>query len=151
MHIRAMKSYYLNKKKTLPLIEREISRVAASAYSEDGTPLYDAIVIKSRDTETINGMIDDAATTLLARLSDVASYSSGLFEFDIPEGRSHDINSISPAIERFIVMNVCFAWLTQKYATKAEEYGTKSLDALNKAEILLRERKAPIPPTYTDK
>ena len=34
-----MKSYYINKNKMLPQIEKEVSRVAASAFAEDGTPL----------------------------------------------------------------------------------------------------------------
>lgn len=145
-----MKSYYINKKKIVPLIEREVSRVAASAFADDGTSLYDAIVIKSRDAETINEMIDDAATAMLTRLSNIAAYTSGLFEFDIPEDRTHDIMTIGKVIERFIVMNVCSAWMIQKYIAKAEEYGARSTDALNKVERLLHEKLPPIPPVHID-
>jgi hypothetical protein len=145
-----MKSYYINKKKIFPLIEKEVSRVAASAFAEDGTPLYDAIVITSRDTDTIYEMIDDAATAMLTRLSDIATYSSGLFEFDIPEERTHDIMTIGKVIDRFIVMNVCSAWMIQKYTAKAEEYGARSTDAITKVERLLHEKLPPIPPTHID-
>lgn len=148
MHLRSMKSYYINKKKIFPLIEREVSRVASSAYAEDGTPLYDAIVIKSRDKDTVNEMIDDAATAMLTRLSDIATYSSGLFEFDVPEQRTHDINTIGKVVERFVVMNVCSAWMIQKYTQKAEEFGARSTDALNKVERLLHEKLPPVPPTH---
>ena len=145
-----MKSYYINKNKILPLIEREVSRVAASAFAEDGTPLYDAIVITSRDTDIIKEMIDDAATAMLTRLSGLATYSSGLFEFDIPEERTHDITTIGNVVDRFIVMNVCSAWMIQKHTAKAEEYGARSTDALNKVERLLLEKLPPVPPTHTD-
>ena len=145
-----MKSYYINKNKILPLIEREVSRVAASAFAEDGTPLYDAIVITSRDTDIIKEMIDDAATAMLTRLSGLATYSSGLFEFDIPEERTHDITTIGNVVDRFIVMNVCSAWMIQKHIAKAEEYGARSTDALNKVERLLLEKLPPVPPTHTD-
>lgn len=145
-----MKSYYINKKNIFPLIEKEVSRVAASAFAEDGTPLYDAIVITSRDTDTIYEMIDDAATAMLTRLSDIATYSSGLFEFDIPEERTHDIMTIGKVIDRFIVMNVCSAWMIQKHTAKAEEYGARSTDAITKVERLLHEKLPPVPPIHID-
>lgn len=145
-----MKSYYINKKKLIPLIEKEVSRVAASAFAEDGTPLYDAIVIKSRDTDTINEMIDDAATAMLTRLSDIATYSSGLFEFDVPEERTHDIMTIGKVIDRFVVMNVCSAWMIQKHTPKAEEFGARSTDALAKVERLLHEKLPPVPPSHIE-
>ena len=145
-----MKSYYINKNKMLPQIEKEVSRVAASAFAEDGTPLYDAIVIKSRDTDTVKDMIEDAATAMLTRLADIATYSSGLFEFDIPEERTHDITTIGKVVDKFIVMNVCSAWMIQKYPLKAEGYGARSTDALNKVESLLLEKLPPVPPTHND-
>lgn len=145
-----MKSYYINKNKMLPQIEKEVSRVAASAFAEDGTPLYDAIVIKSRDTDTVKDMIEDAATAMLTRLADIATYSSGLFEFDIPDERTHDIATIGKVVDKFIVMNVCSAWMIQKYPLKAEEYGARSTDALNKVERLLQEKLPPVPPTHKD-
>lgn len=145
-----MKSYYINKNKITPLIEKEVSRVAASAFAEDGTPLYDGIVITSRDVDTIREMIEDAATAMLTRFSDIATYSSGLFEFDIPEERTHDIMTIGKVIERFIVMNVVSAWMIQKHTAKAEEYGARATDALNKIEKLLYEKLPPVPPTHID-
>ena len=145
-----MKSYYINKNKITPLIEKEVSRVAASAFAEDGTPLYDGIVITSRDTDTIKEMIEDAATAMLTRFSDIATYSSCLFEFDIPEERTHDIMAIGKVIERFIVMNVVSAWMIQKHTAKAEEYGARATDALNKIEKLLYEKLPPVPPTHID-
>lgn len=145
-----MKSYYINKNKITPLIEKEVSRVAASAFAEDGTPLYDGIVITSRDVDTIKEMIEDAATAMLTRFSDIATYSSGLFEFDIPEERTHDIMTIGKVIERFIVMNVVSAWMIQKHTAKAEEYGARATDALNKIEKMLYEKLPPVPPTHID-
>lgn len=145
-----MKSYYINKNKILPLVEREISRVAASAFADDGAPLYDAIRTTTRDEEIIKEMMDDAMTAMLTRLSDIATLSSGLFEFDIPEDRTHDITTIGKVIDRYIVANVCSAWMLQKYPTKAEEYGARSTDALNKIERLLYEKLPPVPPTHTE-
>ena len=129
-----MKTYYVNTKKILPQIEREISRVAASAYSDNGTPLYDAIIPYSRDEVVLKEMIEDALSAMLTRLSDIATMTSGLFEFDIPEERTHDITTIGKAIDRFVVMNVCSPWMIQKHPIKAEEFGARSTDALEKVE-----------------
>jgi hypothetical protein len=71
-----------------------------------------------------------------------------MFEFDIPEERTHDITTIGKAIDRFIVMNVASAWMLQKYPLKAEEYGARSTDAIEKVERLLREKLPPVPPTH---
>ena len=95
-------------------------------------------------------MIDDAMTAMLTRLSDIATLSSGLFEFDIPEERTHDITTIGKVIDRYVVANVCSAWMLQKHPAKAEEYGARSTDALNKIERLLYEKLPPVPPTHTD-
>ena len=145
-----MKTYYVNTKKILPLIEREIARVAVAAYSESGTPLYDAIIPYSRDEVVLKEMIEDALSAMLTRLSDIAIMTSGLFEFDIPEERTHDIMTIGKAIDRFVVMNVCSAWMIQKYPIKAEEFGARSTDALEKVERLLREKLPPVAPTHKD-
>ena len=145
-----MKSYYVNTNKVLPLIEREISRVAASAFAEDGSPLYDAIIPYSRDVDVLKELIEDALTAMLTRLSDIATLSSNLLEFDVPEERTHDINTIGKAIDRYVVMNVCSAWMIQKYAVKAEEFGARSTDAIEKVERLLREKLPPVAPAHKE-
>ena len=145
-----MKEYYINKNRLLSAIDREISRVAAAAYGDDGTPLYDAIKMTSRDEVVIKEMIDDAASALLTRLSDITTYDSGYFVFDIPEERTHNIDTIGSVIDRFVVMNVCSAWMLQKYPIKAEAYGARSTDALNKVERLLHEKLPPVVPTHNN-
>lgn len=45
-------------------IKEETSRVASRSYAEDGSSLYDAIVIKSRDKDLIDRKITEAATTV---------------------------------------------------------------------------------------
>lgn len=53
-----MKTYSILIQDILPLIKREVSRVAAASFSEDGTPLYDSIVITSRDEEVVQELMD---------------------------------------------------------------------------------------------
>lgn len=143
-----MKCYELDKGKIYSQVDREVSRVAASAFGEDGSSLYDAIVLTSRDKDTIYEMIDDAASALLTRLSDIATYCAGVFQFFVTDERSHNTMVIGNAIDRFIVMNICSAWMQQRYSPKADEYGARSSDALEKADRLLREKHPPIPPKH---
>lgn len=145
-----MKTYYPNICELLELIKKEIARTAASVYSDDGTTLYDAIIYTSRDEDTILEMINDAQSMLVAKFSDIASISGDFMEFNIPDERTHDNTTIGPVINRFIVMNVCHTWMNQKYKPKAEEYGVRSSDALNKIDKLLYEKLPPIPPTHID-
>lgn len=143
-----MKIYGIDREKIFESVKQEVSRVAASAYADDGTSLYDAIVITSRDADTIAGLIDDAETALVVRMSDIASVQDDQFGFNVPDQRTHDIKTIGAVIDRFIEMNVCSAWMIQKYRLKAEEYGARSTDALNKIERLLYEKLPPEPPTH---
>lgn len=143
-----MKTYTIDREKILESVKQEVSRVAASAYADDGTSLYDAIIITSRDADTIAGLIDDAETAVVVRMSDIASIQSDQFSFNVPDKRTHDIKTIGAVIDRFIEMNVCSAWMIQKYKLKAEEYGARSTDALNKIERLLYEKLPPEPPTH---
>lgn len=54
----SMKTYSIDITGIFPLIEREISRIAAASYSEDGGSLYDVIKITSRDKQIIEDMIE---------------------------------------------------------------------------------------------
>lgn len=52
----------------LSRIMRDVSRIASSAYAEDGTPLYDSISIKSRDKEIIKEIAKARDSHLRMRL-----------------------------------------------------------------------------------
>lgn len=145
-----MKRYVIDTDKVLETVLEEVSRVAASAYAEEGVSLYDTTNITSKDFNVIQGLIDDAKNALLVRFSGIAySHGDGIC-FDIPEERTHSMCVIAPVLDRFIAMNVCSAWMIQKYTAKAEEYGARSTDALEKAERLIYEKLPPIPPTHIE-
>ena len=63
-----MKTYSIEIKDIFPLIEREVSRVAAASYSEEGGSLYDVIKITSRDTQIIEELIELRKVQLVKRL-----------------------------------------------------------------------------------
>lgn len=59
----------------LAVIDEEISRAADSAYSEDGTPLYDSVVNTERDAETISRLVEDAIRDFASRAYDICKYA----------------------------------------------------------------------------
>jgi hypothetical protein len=63
-----MKTYSIEIKGIFPLIEREVSRVAAASYSEEGGSLFDVIKITSRDTQIIKELIERRKIQLVKRL-----------------------------------------------------------------------------------
>lgn len=145
-----MKRYCIDTECILPSIMEEVSRVASSAYDENGNSFYDSIAITSRDLNTINGLIEDAVATLLARFSSIAYTDGGTIFFDIPEKRTHNMSIISPVLDRYVAMYVCSAWFQQKHKERAEEYATRATDAIDKAEKLLLEKLPPIVPEHID-
>ena len=56
-------------------IEEETSRVAARSYAEDGSSLYDAIVIKSRDKDLIDRTIIETVTTVRSAIEKFLDFS----------------------------------------------------------------------------
>lgn len=63
-----MKTYSIEIKGIFPLVEREVSRIAAASYSEEGGSLYDVIKITSRDKQIVEEMIDLRKIQLVKKL-----------------------------------------------------------------------------------
>lgn len=123
-------------------IIKEISRFAATAYSEDGSSLYDAYRTTSRDDSTIGNYINLAVDAIVARLSNIATASDNKITFNAP-----DVDSTNKAIERevenFITMKSCSLWLEEKGAVEFNKYEARATSALNAINILVKTRKAP--------
>ena len=58
-------------------IEEETSRVASRSYAEDGSSLYDAIVIKSRDKEFVERTLQESADVICSACSRFLDHSYG--------------------------------------------------------------------------
>jgi hypothetical protein len=124
-------------------IKKEISRFAASSYSEDGSSLYDAYKILSRDEDTINSHIRDSVNSICVRFFDVASMKENGIVFNIPDFDYSMAASTCKQLDLFIVMNSCALWLEGKRAQEYQMYEKKAVSALDNAHILIKSRKAP--------
>lgn len=145
-----MKKYKIDTDAVLEVVREEVSRVAAAAYTEEGTSMYDAIIITSKDFNVLEHLIEDSVSALLTRFSGIATKDKYTIYFDLPDSRSHGMDVIAPEIDRFLAMNTCAAWLLQKYKSEAESYGVRAKDALGKAEQLMYEILPPVVPEHKE-
>lgn len=147
-------TYTFNPAVLYPLIFEEISRVADTAYTEDGAPLYDMIIPSSRDDAAIERMEKDALAVLLNRLSDIVTVGAEtggtiLLSFDVPANPYNAASNVLPfsqEITRFLVLSVCADWCREKYTPAAEGFTQRSLLELSKA---IQTLKTTVEPTLT--
>lgn len=131
------------------LVDEEISRVANSAYADDGTPLYDGIVLHSKDKDEIARLQADSINTIVRVLYDLVTIKPSdaagnpVLSFYVPDIDVTTEPIIAEELNRFVVMTICYRWLRSHAADKAEDYSTRANDAISKASAMLHTRKAP--------
>lgn len=166
--------YSINTTDLVDRIEREISRVAASSYSDDGGSLYDAIKVTSRDRDILTEFSDGAVSSICSALFDIATFKSASdptpenpeestpgtasvseeesntavtsqnqISFDVPDFDESMASNVSYELSKYIVNYACAEWFKDKSAKDVELYTSRASDALAKANILLKSRKAP--------
>lgn len=133
--------YSIDKDALWDLIDEEVSRVADKAYGEDGTSLYDSVVLTSRDKNLVNRFIDDAVSAMALRAFDICKSSIGKLEFFVPDFDTSMEDIVKHEIDRYISMYVCASVLRQRSASVENEYTERTQAALDKAVQLLKSRK----------
>lgn len=130
-------------------IRDEISRVADRAYDSEGNSLYDGIVVTSSDGASLAAMVSDAVNSFVRRVTDIVSGMKSTDEeteisLDVPDFDPDSFGkAASDEFERHIVLNVCAAWLQERYSERSEEYTARGQVAADKAVVLLKTRKKP--------
>lgn len=127
-------------KEVMAAAKAEISRLAASAYSEDGVSLYDHIRLTSRDEEELRSYMSNVMETLRVRFKgkDIPWPESSSFPDTI--ATSVDVNTLATY---YFVYSICAEWFRRKYVAKYEEYAAKAKAALENLVILVKTRKEP--------
>lgn len=124
-------------------IEEETSRVASRSYAEDGSSLYDAIVIKSRDKDLIDRKITEAATAVRSAterfldLSHTEADGKLEFKFVLTERRAMKKDIFYANLIRSILVQLVIAkylGMDQQdvYAQKYDEMASLNLKMLIK-------------------
>lgn len=132
----------------LAKIRDEISRVADKAYDDEGNSLYDGIVVTSSDEATLTAMISDSINSFVRRVLDIVSGMENSADgtgisLDVPDFDTNFEGAVSSEFERHIVLNVCAAWLQERYSERSEEYVARGQVAADKTVALLKTRKKP--------
>ena len=136
-------TYNIEQDVLLAAAKLEISRFAASAYSEDGSSLYDAYKVLERDESQLNCYIDEAVDAICVRLFDVALKGAASISFDVPDYDSSMSDSIERELDKYVAMKTCAAWLEDKGAPEYARYEKRAVAALDMAHKLIKSRKAP--------
>ena len=135
--------YTLTKSTIKALVEEEVSHVADAAYADDGTSLYDSIVLTNKDTTLVERFIDDAMYHFARATQDICSHDSSKLVFNVPDIQSSQSTYVAKAIERYISMYVCTGIFQQRRPSVVPEYASRVQDAMDTAITLLRKRQAP--------
>ena len=156
--------YVIDKPALLESIREEVSHVADEAYGENGTALYDSVMVTLRDKPTLERFIDDAVSAFVRREFDITKYNHILnYHYDEDGNPTDQVASVTPRLEffvpdfdtsmegavkaeldRYIVMYACSAIFQQRRATVVPEYTSRTQSAMDKAVSLLKSRKHPV-------
>ena len=72
--------YIIDEDKLYDLVNAEVSFAADGAYDKNGSPLFDGIVLTSKDGDMVKRLMHDAASRLVGRMPDIAKFSADLEE-----------------------------------------------------------------------
>lgn len=142
-------TYLISSADIYDLVDEEVSRVAANAYSDTGASLYDNVVLHSKDRGEVKRLQDDAINTIVKRNYDVITIvprnEDGLpgLQFNVPDIDESTEDIIQEELTRFVVLNVCAAWFQSRAKDKVEEFANRGQAALDKASSMIHTRKAP--------
>lgn len=136
-------TYEINQQKLEARVVNEISRVAASSYSDDGGSLYDFIKVTSRDKDIIKEYCQGAVTAICVAFAEYATKGTGTIELNFPDLDITLGSSAQEELDRYVVYHACSDWFRDKSVKDVERYTERAADALNKANMLLKSRKPP--------
>lgn len=165
--------YVIDKEALYGRVDEEVSRVADEAYTDDGTSLYDTVLLTERDKEMVERYMDDAVSALVTRTFDICKYSPQVVYredgqgnvtdeidhivprllFHVPdldtgmEERTDENGELPPFISeelsRYIAYYTANAIFLSRRPGVVPQYADRVQAAMNRAVTLLKSRKAP--------
>ena len=147
--------YIIDKASLYDLVFEEVSKVADEAYAEDGTSLYDMVILTEKDRSTVERFLDDGVRHLVRVANDITSYAplavtdNGVTTitprllFFVPDMDATQEDETALQVTRYITLFACAAIFRQRRPSLVEEYTSRVQGALDSAIALLRKRTAP--------
>lgn len=136
-------TYEIDTEKLYARIEKEISRVAASSYSDDGVSLYDSIKVTSRDGDIIKEYCQGAVNAISVAFAEYATKGAENITLDFPDFDISLKSSVQEELDRYIVYRACSDWFRDKSVKDVAPYTERAAESLSKANLLLKSRKPP--------
>lgn len=135
-----------------PRIDEEISRVADELYADDGSPLYDSVVLTSKDTATVMRHIDDAVSAFVSRAFDIVTVdtsnttpqSKAALNIYVPDFDDTMTQAVDAEFRTYCVCYACAMILQHRAAAYVPEYTDRAKAAMDKCITLLKSRKTPV-------
>ena len=142
--------YTINKEALHPAIDAEVSRIADEAYAEDGTALYDSVVITEKDWPAVDGYLEDAAGLLVRQNADIARHAApdvgqtaARILFYVPDMAANQESAVTAECSRFMAVYAACALLQSRRPTAVPELTSRIQQALDNVKSMLRKREAP--------
>lgn len=127
----------------------EVSKLAASAYSDDGSSQYDGAMIYSSDVAHVDESIRDALKSVIVRMPDIATVTGGdegydgALQFNVPDLATENEPWITRELDRYLTMYTVASWLQDRLTEKAPIYTTSAVAHIDNATMMLKTRKTP--------
>ena len=152
--------YSIEYEKIMAVVEDEVSREGAQAYSEDGGSLYDALRILSRDAEKMKRMMSEVLVTIKmqcnrfvrhASLEESPSEEPSSFVFELnlsprrAAGKELSLMTIFRSMTANLIVNRFFA--SKNMTDLASKYDALALANVQSLNKLLYEKLPPVYPT----
>lgn len=146
--------YVIDKPALLERVKEEVSRVADEAYTDDGTALYDSVIVTQKDEDQIDRFIDDAVDALVRRAFDITKYAplvdsetlavTPRLKFYVPDFDETMEDAVRSELEKYIVLYACSSLFQSRRAGVLPEFQARTQAAMDNAVILLKSRKSPV-------
>lgn len=145
--------YTIDKEHLYALVEQQVSLVADEAYGDNGISLYDSIVLTEKDKPTVEGLIDEAISSIVNRCFDICKYhyatnteeeNEEQLYFFVPDLDETMEERIEEELAGFIVLFACNQIFLTRRPSVVPVFTERAQAALNRAVTLLKSRKSPI-------
>lgn len=125
----------------------EISSVADDAYADDGTSLYDSIILTDKDKPAVERYIDDAVSAFVRRAYDICKRATEnnvpVLQFYVPDFDVTMTDTAKGEITSYLALYAATEMLKSRRAAAVPEFSQRVQSAMDRAVVLLKSRKAP--------
>ena len=129
------------------MVDREVSLAADEAYSDEGTALYDSVVLTEKDKETVAGYIEDALNAFITRTRDicrkVVDDDEESLEFFVPDIDAASEPLVKEEISKYVTAYTAAEIFQTRRPALVPAYTERTKYAMDRAVTLLKTRKNP--------